>query len=387
MREQLVYVGTYTDPQRQVTRAVSPDWPLMGLGGPTGSDGIYVFAQDAHTGELFPRDVIRTPANPSYLALDPRGRLLYATSEVLETDGSPSGAVSSFSLDGTTPRLLSSALVGGGNPSHISTTADGRFLLVASHADGLVCVLPVNPNGTIGPPVDIRADPADDGDGPRGTHAHHAAVDPSGRWALVTNTGTDRISVFALSPGSGRLTPAEPPTVATVAGSGPRHLVFHPTLPLAYVNGEHDGSVTVLAWNAQTGRLNPRQRSSALPSEIQAGIVESNPFGRLNSAHLAVHSSGRFLLVSCRGFDSIAVFAVDQTSGALAPPDIHPLRGATPRAFAIEPRGEFVYVANQNSNSIDCYRLDVMTGGFTFAGPTTSVPAPACVMFGPNVDS
>jgi 6-phosphogluconolactonase len=142
--------------------------------------------------------------------------------------------------------------------------------------------------------------------------------------------------------------------------------------------------VTVLRWDACDGRLTPVERLSALPDSVPVAIVEANPFGRLKSAHLAMHRGGRLLLVSNRGYDSIAVFGVDPDSGRLQRLGIHPMRGATPRAFGIDPRGAFVYVANQDADSIDCYRIDPEDGDLAFTGLTTEVPAPACVVFGPN---
>ena len=384
MHEDLVYIGTYTDPDRQASWKVSPERPFMGLKGRTGSEGIYFFGQNPTTGELTPRGCVSGLVNPSYLALSPGGLTLFATSEVRFTDGQPSGMVSAFGLDGETPRYHGSALNGGGNPSHVSVSPDGRFLLVASHEHGLVSVLPVDECEGIGPPADMRRDRPNDPADARGSHAHYAAVDPSGQWVLATNTGTNRISVYRFDTASGRLTPGEPAAVELHAGSGPRHLAFHPRLPVAYANGEHDGSVTVLRWDAGAGRLTPVERLSALPDSVPAGIVEANPFGRLKSAHLAMHPGGRLLLVSNRGYDSIAVYAVDPESGRLQRLGIHPTRGATPRAFGIDPRGAFVYVANQNADSIDCYRTDSEDGDLAFTGLTTEVPAPACVVFSPD---
>jgi len=382
VREDLVYVGTYTDPDRQASWKVSPERPFMGLKAKTGSQGIYLFGQNPATGKLTPRGCVTGLLNPSYLALSPRGLALFVTSEVRFTDGQPSGAVSAFALNGEVPRFQGSALNGGGNPSHVSVSHDGRFLLVASHEHGLVSVLPVDEHGSIGMPVDIRRDPPNDPAGARGSHAHYATVDPSGEWVLATNTGTNRISVYRFDTASGRLTPGEPAAVELRAGAGPRHLAFHPTLPVAYANGEHDGSVTVLRWDAAVGRLTPVECLSALPDSVPAAIVEANPFGRLKSAHLAMHPGGRLLLVSNRGYDSIAVYAVDPESGRLQRLGIHPTRGATPRAFGIDPRGTFVHIASQNADGIDCYRIDLESGDLSFTGLTTEVPAPACVVFG-----
>ena len=373
MATRLVYIGTYTDPSPQAGYPVTPEHPVMGMTGPTGSSGIYVFEQDTESGALTQRHTVASVLNPSFLALDPGGRYLFAVNESREFAGAPTGAVSSFALDPASgyPRFRSQVASGGANPCHLSVAPGGRHLLVANHEDGCVAVLPIDPAGQLSPATDIRRD--EPHDPARRPHAHFVTPDPAGNCVLPTDTGTDRIMVYRFDDQTGRLSPHQPPWGETPPGGSPRHLAFHPDGRALYANGEADCSLSVFAYDPHAGTLTLRQHLSTLP----AGVT-----GRLSTAQIAAHPNGRFVYVSNRGHDSIAIFRVAPDSGAVTLIGHAPTLGQTPRNFALDPAGRFLYVANQNSASIVCFRVDPATGLLAPTGHVASIPAPTCIIFG-----
>lgn len=374
MRPQFVYVGTYTDPTRQAGFTVTPEKPIMGMTGPTGSEGIYLFQQDPATGALTHRHTLAGIINPSFLALAVSGRFLFAVNEIRDYEGQSTGAVSSFAIDPQTgvPSFISQTSSGGANPCHLSVTLDGKYLLVANHEDARLAVLPITSDGALGAATDIRQNQPHDPANGRQPHAHFVITDPAGRFILSTDTGTDRIAIDRLDSATGRLIPHEPAWGATHQGGSPRHLAFHPSGNYLYANGEADLTVSVFDYDAAAGKLTYRQQASTLPPGVT---------GQLSTAQIAAHPNGHFVYVSNRGHDSIAIFGIEQGSGRVTLLANAPTGGRTPRNFALDPAGQFLYVANQNSESIVCFRVNQETGMLTPTDQLAHVPAPTCVLF------
>lgn len=371
---QLVYVGTYTDPNPLRAAPASAAALVMGMAGPTGSVGIYVYEQDRASGELALRGTAAGVLNPSFLTLDPAGRFLFSVNEALERDGRPGGAVSSFAIegDGTRLRFISMRESGGGNPCHLSTDRSGRFLLVANHEQGRVGVLPIGPDGALDPLASIHQHEATDPARHRQPHAHFVTPDPQGRFVLATDTGIDRVLVYRLDPQTGSLLLNDPPWGETHQGAGPRHLAFHPSGRYVYANGEADMTLTCFVYDGESGALTPRQHVTTLPEGVS---------GRFSTAQVVVEPRGRFAYVSNRGHDSIAIFAIDGATGLLTRLGNEPTRGRTPRNFQVDPAGRFLYAANQNSDTLVCFAVDGDTGALHATGHVVSVPAPTCVLF------
>ena len=374
MPPQLVYVGTYTNPTRQAGFTVTPEEPIMGMTGPTGSEGIYVFQQDPATGGLTHLHTAVGVVNPSFLALDSAGRFLFAVNEVREHDGQATGAVSSFAIDRETgfPVFVNRVSSGGANPCHLSVAPDGQHLLVANHEDARVAVLPIAPTGHLGTATDIRQNRPHDPANGRQPHAHFITPDPAGRFILSTDTGTDRIAIDRLDVATGRLTPHQLAWGTTHTGGSPRHLAFHPNGNYLYANGEADLTISVFGYDAEAGVLTHQQHASTLPPGVT---------GQLSTAQIAAHPNGRFVYVSNRGHDSIAIFGIDPDRGTVTLLANGPTGGRTPRNFALDPAGQFLYVANQNSESIVCFRIDQETGLLTRTDQVAHVPTPTCVLF------
>jgi 6-phosphogluconolactonase len=355
MQSNLVFVGTYTRLGR--------------------SEGTYAFRQDPATGALTRLSAV-ADVDPSFLAFDPTRRFLFAVSETKEYQGKEGGSVGSFLIDRETGKLtlLSRQATRGGDPCHLCTDPTGRFLLVANHEHGSVAVLPIDENGRLQPATDVRQH---EGSGPQpsqqGPHAHFVAFDPPQQRVLVADKGIDKVMLYRLDTAIGRLVPHEPPFARLHGGAAPRHLAFHPNGRYVYVNGEADMTVTALAYDGERGLFEELHYVPTLP--------EGTTGEGFSTAQILVEPSGRFLYVSNRGHDSIAIFAIDQGTGRLRPVGHQATQGQTPRNFAIDPAGAFLYAANQNSDTIVHFRIERASGRLTPTGDVTAIGGPVCILF------
>ena len=375
MAKNLLFCGTYTDLSLQGTVDPMSDPATPGAPELTGSDGIYVLSHDPVSGMLEHVHAVAGVANPSFLALDPSERFLFAVNETREFNGEATGAVSSFAIDPQTgvPRFLGQVPSGGGNPCHLSVTPCGRHLLVANHEAATIALLPIDVDGRLSPPVDLHHDESIDSTGERQPHAHFVAPDPGGAFVLSTDTGTDRIMSYRLDAERGRLVPNAPAWGETHPGGSPRHLAFRPDGRSLYANGEADLTLSVFRYDAEHGTLTHIQHQPTVPGGIDTG--------EFSTAQIVVHPTGRFVYVSNRGHDSIAVFGIDQATGMATRIAVESTRGRTPRNFMIDPAGRYLYVANQDSGAIECFAIDRQSGLLTHAGRAAEVPAPSCLLF------
>lgn len=359
----LLYVGTYTK---------------VGQPGRGRADGLYVYEVDLQSGELTPRHTVADVANPSYLAFHPNGRFVYTVNEALETDGHPGGGVSAFARDPETGDLtfLNREPSHGTDPCYIAVAPGGQCVLVANYSSGSAAVLPIGDDGRLAPAsfVDQHEGSSTNPKRQQGPHAHAIPVDPSGKFALCPDLGMDQVFVYHLDAANGQLRHNDPIGAKLALGSGPRHLTFHPTKPLAYVINELGSTITTFAWDSAAGTLRELQTVSTLPD----GFAEET-----TCADIHVSPNGKFVYGSNRGHDSIASFAIDEASGTLTPLGHTPTGGRTPRNFALDPSGQFLFAANQNTDTIVTFRLDQSTGALTPTGQVTTVPSPVCLMFAP----
>lgn len=350
-----LYIGTYTAPKSD-------------------SRGIYLLHLDLDSGRLTSQGLAGEAVNPSFLALHPSRRFLYAVGEQAEFAGGRTGAVSAFAIDVASGKLslLNQQPSGGAGPCHVSVDAAGRHVLVANYSGGSIAVLPLTPDGRLGEPSTvIRHNDPDPGSEPRRSHCHSIHLDATQRFVFVADLGLDRIFQYRFDPQSGSLTPNDPPAVVQAPKAGPRHLAWHPSNRFAYVINELDSTMTALAYDAGQGTLRPLQTLSTLPEGFA---------GKSDCAEVRVHPSGRFVYGSNRGHDSIAIFAVDET-GRLTLLGHEPTGGRIPRNFALDPTGQYLVVANQDSDSVVLFRVDVQTGLLKATDEKLSVPAPVCVTF------
>jgi 6-phosphogluconolactonase len=338
------------------------------------AEGIVVARLDPTSGTLTPVETVPDVANPSFLALHPSRRFLYAVNAVPEQDGRPGGSVSTFAVEPATGGLtfLNRQPSHGASPCHVRVDPTGRWVLTANYGGGSVAILPILEDGRLGPATDTvqHAGSSVDPERQAGPHAHSINLDPTGAFALVADLGLDRVFMYRVDWRQGRLVPHDPPSVELAPGSGPRHLAFHPNGRLVYVLNELGSTLTAFAYDATHGSLRELQTLSTLP----AGFSGANA-----CADVHVTPDGRFVYGSNRGHDSLAIFAIDETTGRLTSVGHAPTGGRTPRNFAIDPSGTFLYAANQDSDTIVTFRIDAATGQLTPAGPVAHVPSPTCL--------
>lgn len=340
----------------------------------TGSEGIYTYRMDPESGALERLSVVSGIENPSFLALHPSGRHLYAVSEIAEFEGQKTGTVSAYSIDSASGQLsfLNLQPSAGAIPCHLVVDQAGRNLLLATYTGGTVASFPIDSEGRLGPAVSVIQHEGSSVDPVRqtGPRAHSINLDPGNRFAVAADLGTDEVMVYRFDTATGVLEPNEPPSVSVAPGGGPRHFAFHPSGRFGYVINEMGSTVTAFRYDGEKGTLDPIQTITTLPEDFQ---------GVTHTAEVRVHPSGRFLYGSNRGHDSIAIFSIDQETGQLTARGQEPTRGKTPRNFEIDPAGTWLLAANQDSDSVVVFRIDSQTGALEATGQTADVPMPVCI--------
>jgi 6-phosphogluconolactonase len=353
----LVYFGTYTG---------------------TKNKGIYVSRLDTASGELSAPTLAAKCINPSYIAVDPNHRFLFAVNETDHFNGQASGSVTAFRLDAPTGKLefLNQQPSGGMSPCHIAADSTGKYVLVANYNSGSVAVFPVQTNGLIGPPTAVIQHHGSSVNQLRqaGPHAHCIALDAANHRVFACDLGLDKVMIYRLNETNGALTADVNPWVELKPGSGPRHIAFSPDGRHAYVINELGSTLTTFTYDPDPGALQEVQTVSTLPEDFH---------GKSTCAEVAVHPSGKFVYGSNRGDDSIALFTVDEQSGRLDFVERQSTRGKIPRCFAIDPTGQYLIAANQDSDSIVVFRINAQTGQLTWTGQTVEVGKPVCVAFVP----
>ncbi|WP_234735741.1 lactonase family protein [Tellurirhabdus bombi] len=348
--KEIIYVGTYSV---------------------RGSEGVYVFEFDRSKGTLQPLQTIASAKSPSFLAIHPSQKFLYSVNE-----GAPeSGGVSSFSIDPKTGKLtlMNQESSRGKGPCHISIDQTGKLAFVSNYGGGRFTVLPIASDGKLETATDSLSYT---GSGPNTKrqekpHIHSATVSPDNRFVYVADLGTDRLYIYEIDQAGKTVKPASTPYATVSPGSGPRHMTFHPNGKYVYLVEEMTSSVAVFTRDAKTGALTLIQDNvKSLPSSFTG---DNN-----TSADIHTDPAGRFLFMSNRGHNALAIFSIakdgkltlvgDQSSG-----------GKTPRNFLVDPKGEYVFAANQDTDNIVVYKMDSKTGKLTPTGTEVKVPAPVCV--------
>ncbi len=338
------------------------------------SEGIYLFEMDPQTGKWTGKGLAAKVDDPSFVAIHPDRKHLYAVGQMTDAEGNRVAAVSAFSIDTATGKLslLNQQPSGGDEPCHVSVDPSGKVVLVANYGGGNVASFPLLENGSLGERQGFQQH---SGSGPnenrqRAPHAHSINVDPSGQFALAADLGIDQIRIYRLGP-NGALEENDPASAALRGGAGPRHLAFHPRDPFVYVINELDSTITAFSFDPDQGRLDELQTLSTLPGDFS---------GTSTTAEVLVHPSGRFLYGSNRGHDSIVVYRID-AQGKLETVGHESTRGEHPRNFGIDPTGQFLFVANRNTHNIVAFSIDQKTGELTATGDTYSVNMPVCLRF------
>lgn len=352
----LLFVGTYTGPK---------------------SEGIHAFRFDDSTGATEAIGLVARTENPTFLAIHPNGRFLYAANETGKWKGQDGGYVTAYAIDTASGRLreLGQQSTVGGGPCHLSTDPAGRQLMVANYGGGSTVSLPILADGSVGPHNFFAqhrgssVNKARQGE----PHAHSVNLGPEGRFAWVADLGTDRVLAYAFEPSRGLVKALPQQDAVLEPGSGPRHLAFSPDGRNAYVINELLSTVTTFAYDGKAGRMTPVETVSTLPPGHDGKDT--------STAEVRVHPGGRFVFGSNRGHDSIAVFQRDPGTGRLKLSEITKTGGKTPRNFNFDPTGKYLFAAGQNSHDIRQFRIDPQTGSLIPTGLSLSVGSPVCLRF------
>ena len=302
-----------------------------------GEKRIAIYRLDADSGGLEHVGDTKTAGEPGALTTDPANRFLFAS---LRAEGN----LAAFRIDPQTGKLTHlNTVAAGPDPAQIATDRTGRFLLCAYYVAAKVTVHAIGKDGTLSR-APVQSVPTAD-------KAHAVGLDAKNEFAFVPHTGTNVIFQFRFEAKTGELRPTSVPQLRTPPNTGPRHLVFHPTLDLVYVDNEQGGSATVYTIDRKAGSLKPVQTLSTLPADFK---------GTNACAELRLRPDGKFLYVANRGHDSLARFAVE-ADGKLKSLGQTPTE-ATPRSFDVDPSGRFAYAAGESSGKIAAYRVDATTG-------------------------
>jgi 6-phosphogluconolactonase len=340
-----LFIGTYTD-------------------GSGAGKGIGVGAWDPASGTLTATSVV-TVANPSFLALAPSQRHLYAVDE------QSAGQVTALAVANGTLKVVNSQSSKGSGPTHLCVTPDGKHVLAANYNSGSVVVLPVRADGGLGAATDLAQHTGSGPDPSRqeGPHAHQVLPDASGAFVHSVDLGTDTVYAYTVS-AAGKLTLVRQAKVP--AGQGPRHLAFHPNGRFAYIANELGNSVIVASYDPSRGVLTPGKPQTTLTAAPPSGV-------RNYPGEVVVSADGRFVYVSNRGADNAAVFSVGDGGASLKLLANTPV-GKNPRHIGLDPTGSFLFSSNQDSATVTSYRVDKTTGLLTPVGTPLKTPMPVMTL-------
>ncbi|HMO60907.1 MAG TPA: lactonase family protein [Ferruginibacter sp.] len=338
------------------------------------SEGIYVYQFNPKNGKskLLGSTTI---SNPSFIAVSPDKNYVYAVTEDANSNNN-GGGVAAFRFDKKNGKLqpLNQTLSRGNHPCYVACDATGKWLFAGNYSSGNFSVFPLLQDGSIGT---VQQTIQHRGSGPNterqeAPHVHGLFLNAANTRLYVPDLGIDKVMLYHFDAVSGALTTAQPPHIPLPGGSGPRHLSIHPSGKYVYVAAELTAAVAVFALTEKND-YKFLQTISAVPE---------NYTGSLSAADIHVSPDGKYLYASCRGeANSIAIYTINPYTGVLAIAGHQPALGIKPRNFNFDPSGNFLLVANQDSNSIVVFKIDHSTGLLTDTGNRIEIPNPACIQW------
>ncbi|HMJ90805.1 MAG TPA: lactonase family protein [Candidatus Acidoferrum sp.] len=353
-------------------------WTFFGTYTGAKSKGIYAAKFNSITGKFGTPHLAAEITNPSFLAVHPNAKWLYAIGEVGDYGGKKTGSIAAYAINATSGKLvaLNSQTSGGAGPCHVFVDQTGKCVLAANYGGGSLTSVPLKEDGSLGEPGSFIQHTGSSVNKSRqeGPHGHCIVADPSNRFALACDLGLDQVLIYKLDPEKDTLTPNDPAFGSTPPGAGPRHLAFHPNGKFVYVINEINCTMTTFSWDGARGALSAIETVTTLPGERQRGHT---------TAEVQVHPSGKFVYGSNRGHDTIVVFKVDQTTGKLTRIQNESTQGKTPRHFTLDPTGRFLIAENQDSHDAFVFSVDQNSGRITATGEKIEIGAPVCAVFVP----
>jgi 6-phosphogluconolactonase len=346
------YVGSFTTADRKAR-----------------GDGIHVYRVDPATGGWTHVQHVANLVNPSYLALSHDQRVLYSVH-------GDSDFATAFALDPKTgeAKPLGRAATGGKNGVRQALDPSGKYLVVANYSSGSVAVLPIGPDGALKDQhqlVQLPGEPGPHKVEQQSSHPHDIVFDPSGRFVLVPDKGLDRVFVFRFDGATGKLTPTAQGSVQSRPGAGPRHVAFHPKLPIVWVLNELNSTMATYQFDPESGSLKPLQVITTLPTDFT---------GNSTAAEIAVSPDGRFVYGSNRGHDSVAIYAAN-AEGLLSPVGWQSTQGGGPRFIGLDPSGHFLNAANEQGDNVVTFKVDAGSGKLTPTGQNIKNGSPVTIVY------
>ncbi|GAA2250857.1 lactonase family protein [Streptomyces indiaensis] len=351
-----------TSPSREARRPSGPRPLYLGTytSAEGGGNGVGLATYDPGTGRITGAGTIGGVGDPSYLAVHPDRRTLYAVDE------RDDGAVTAVRLSDR--KVLGSRSTGGAAPCHLSVHPGGRWLLSANYGSGSVAVHPIDTSGALGERTDlVRHSAPPPGPGQEGPHAHQVVTSPDGGHVLAVDLGTDTVYTYRLDEKAGTLT--EVGRARTRPGAGPRHLTFHPGGRYAYLANEVDDTVAVCSYDRASGRVTVGEAQST-----GTGSGTNHP------AQILVTANGRYAYLANRGHNSLTRYAVEAEGARLRLLDTVPVGGDFPRQIAFSPEGALLFAANQKSSTVTVFHVDEANGELRRAEETFSSPVAVCAL-------
>ncbi len=341
---------------------------LIGTYTSGGSEGVYVYRFNTRTGKLTLASIAKEIDNPSFLTASPTSDYVFVASQVDE------GYVVSYRLDRASGEMtrLSSQPSGGSRPCHVSCDSEGKWLTVSNYSSGNMSVMAIGEDGRLGTPTHTVQHEGKSIHPTRqnGPYVHSAYFSPTQQQVFVSDLGIDQVVSYDFDRNTGKLSPAQPPFVATPAGSGPRHFVFHPNGRFGYSILELSSQVAAYAYEGDS--LRELHLISTLPATFQ---------GTSTCADIHISPDGKFLYGSNRGHNSIAIYRINPSTGHLTYLTHQTVLGNTPRNFAIDPSGKFLLVANQDSDQVLVFRRNSRNGTLKITKQSIKVSMPVCLEF------
>lgn len=345
------YVGTYTD---------------------NGSEGIYSFGLNRTSGKLSSNGLAVLSENPSYLTLTRDGKYLLAVRETRDENNKRTGYIELFGVDDsgdlTSVNKVSS---GGANPCHVAVNEEGA-VIASNYTSGNVSLLQIESTGVLS---EVLSSVQHTGKGPVANrqevpHVHSALFEKGGKRIFVADLGIDEVKVYTIDKVTNSLKPNKYPAIRMAPGSGPRHMAMHPNGKLLFVANELSSSVTIVELK-KNGNFRVIQTVSTLP----VNFSKSN-----TCADIHLSPEGKFLYVSNRGMNSIAIFSVQVKEQKIKLLGHEETKGVSPRNFTLTPAGDYLLVANQNTNNIVAFKRSAETGLLTFTDQVNAYK-PVCLLF------
>lgn len=332
------------------------------------SEGIYVYSFSEGNGEIKKISVTKSE-NPSYLAVSENNKVY----SVNENNGEGKVGAYSFDKKSGTLQFINSQSSNGAGPCYIAIDKTNKWVVTANYTGGNFCVYPVNNDGSLGPIVQNihHSGSSIDKSRQEKPHVHSVVFTPDQKYIAVVDLGIDKIIFYPFDASRSKPVVEKGIEVNSKPGVGPRHIIFHPTHPFAYVIEELSGYVS--AYRIKNGKFTYLQTINAHPADFK---------GDIGSAAIKLSPDGKFLYASNRGTsNTIAVFAIEQSMGQLKLIGIHKTGGDHPRDIAVDPSGKYLLSANSRSNTVSVFKLDPATGLPEDNGKQYEVPEPTCLVF------